>query len=243
MRRISLHLALVAAALGFALSANSAHALIVTVGCVNTNLSCTLQELAAGGSIRVDGQRFDNWVVNNASSVPVDLSGIVVAGLDDQSTSPGLRYIAQGPLNTLGLDLIDLDLRFAVATIAGSTGIAGTSLQIDQFAFGADNVGGFIGISEDVFEANGVDLLGEQLAFIDSSSGSMILSDAIFFGSRASIVVATNIIVTGDDSGDTVSLGRFTQRFVQIPEPSTLLLILVGLTGLSLRRASELDSR
>lgn len=243
MKRISLHLALVAAALGFALGANNAHALIVTVGCANTNLSCTLQELAAGGSIRVDGQRFDNWVVNNASSVPVDLSGIVVAGLDDQSTSPGLRYIAQGPLNTLGLDLIDLDLRFAVATIAGSTGIAGTSLQIDQFAFGADNVGGFIGISEDVFEANGVDLLGEQLAFIDSSSGSMILSDAIFFGSRASIVVATNIIVTGDDSGDTVSLGRFTQRFVQIPEPSTLLLILVGLTGLSLRRASELDSR
>jgi hypothetical protein len=233
MKRPSRQLALfIAIAWGCAVGANSAHALVVTGGCANTNSSCTLQELASGGSIRVNDKLFDNWFVDDSSTVSIDLSGIAVAALDDQPGNPGLQYIANGNLSTVGLDLIDLDLRFNVTATAGL--MAGASLRIDQFAFGGSNIGGLIGISEDIFAANGIDLLGEQSVFVENFSLSMALFDSIAFPLNASIVVATNIIVAGDANADVVSLDRFTQRFSQIPEPSTILLLTIGLAVIGL---------
>lgn len=246
MKKVFLReLALIATVLSCAVGANDSYALIVTVGCANANLTCTLQELASGGNITVDGKLFDNWVVDDASSVPIDLSGITVAALDDQPSNSGLQYIADGRLNTLGLDLIDLDLRFTARATSGLMAIAGTSLHIDRFTFADGNTGGFIGISEDILKENGVDLIGEQSVFADNSSGSMTKFDSIRFSSIASIVVETNILITGGNTGDGVNLDSFTQRFSQVPEPSTIFLVLAGLTGLLLpkRRLIEVEFR
>ena len=241
MKTISQKLAHIVMSMACVVGANQAHALIVTTGCANTNSSCTLQELASGASIAVDGQRFDNWLLNSASALPINLSGITVAGLDDQTNNPGLRYVAGGNLSTLGLDLIDLDLSFRVTTISGPM-VTGASLQIDQFLFSAGNVGGFVGVSEDILEANGVNLIGEQSVFAGNLAGSMALFDSITFASSSPIVVATNIIVSGDDSANAVSLDRFTQRFAiaLVPEPSTTLLLMAGLIGLLLPKRRRL---
>ena len=75
MKTISQKLALIVMSMACVVGANQAHALIVTTGCANSNSSCTLQELASGASIAVDGQRFDNWLLNDASTLPVDLTG------------------------------------------------------------------------------------------------------------------------------------------------------------------------
>lgn len=242
MKSISKTIAIVTTVLGCGFSANHAQALIVTNGCANTNTSCTLQELASGASIAVDGQQFDNWLVDDASTQSIDLSRIAVAGLDDQQNRSGLRYIAGISLSAVGSDLIDLDLRFRVTAMSGSVAITGASLMIDQLTFSPDNVAGFIGVSEDLLESNGVDLIGEQTVFADEFAGSMSLSDSLTFPHRSTMAVATNILVTGGADADAASLDRFTQRFIvaKVPEPPTTVLLMVGLAALLLPRCRRL---
>lgn len=219
-----------------AFGAGRVDALITTSGCSQANLSCTLQELAAGGSITIGAERFHNWRLDDASTQAVDVSAVVVTALDDLPGQPGLRFVANGQLRTTGFDLIDLDIRFDVLAIDGLTVLTGHSLRLDQLAFGVANQGGFIGVSEDAFSAGGIALLGELFVFADHASLAQALFDSAAWAEQASMLVATNILLTGDDPGDTTRLESFTQRFTQrsaqVPEPATLLLLAIGLAAL-----------
>ncbi|MEM7223771.1 MAG: hypothetical protein AAF495_12370 [Pseudomonadota bacterium] len=60
-------LALVAVAVVGLSYPQGAKALIMTSGCADTNLSCTLGDLAAGGSFQIDDKVFDSFVVDEKS--------------------------------------------------------------------------------------------------------------------------------------------------------------------------------
>jgi PEP-CTERM motif-containing protein len=216
---------------------------VITNGCSNTNASCTLGELVGGGSIVIDDKSFDNWFVDDFSTIPVITSGIQVLALDDQSLNTGLQFNANGQFSVTGLDLIDLDIGFSVSTLDGSARIKDNSLEINQFVFNAGNAGGFINIFEDVVDVNG-NLIGEKFVTADNSPpGFFDLFDSASFSPQAMIFVETTILLGGDSDFDSVSLDRFTQRFsqilepaTQIPEPVTLMLIGIGLAGLGFAR-------
>lgn len=223
-----------------------AHASVMTIGCADVNRSCTLQELVAGGSITASDKIFGNWIANDASTIPLDLSRITVLALDDQPQNPGLQFNANGTLATLGLEQIDLDLGFTVATLDGSPRIKDNSLQLDQFAFGPGNAGGLVQIAEAVFAANQIDLLGDKRVLADNrppSSPTSILFDSAAFAAQPAIFVQTNILVTGDGPADTVGLDVFTQRFSQIPEPPIIAVLGVGLVALGLARRRQRCNR
>ncbi|HNC52834.1 MAG TPA: hypothetical protein PLO14_11430 [Accumulibacter sp.] len=207
-------------------------ALVTTSGCAHVDQFCTLDELLApGANMRVNDKLFSNWSASDASTVQLDLSQIQILPLDDQESNPGLRYLAAGGLATAGFDQIDLDLSFAVSELGGSPRISGSSLTLDDFAFGSGNMGGLLKVSTDVWTAAGITLLGEENVF-SILAVDAILSDSLTFDPKASILVDTNILVTGEDAMDTVRLDAFTQRFSQAPEPMSLAIFGLALTAL-----------
>ncbi|ADE15791.1 protein of unknown function DUF1555 [Nitrosococcus halophilus Nc 4] len=110
--------------------------------------------------------------------------------------------------------------------------IRNNSLEINQFFFGENNVGGFINIFEDIFDGSG-NLIGTKSVVADNLPPVFFdLSGSSTFGPQSLISVEKTILISGDDPGDMVSLDGFTQRFSQVPEPTTLTLLGIGLAGL-----------
>ena len=218
------------------LGSGKAEAAVMTSGCVNADLSCNLQELVDGGSITIGDKLFDNWFADDFSDLSVDFSQIEVVPLDDQPLNPGLKYNANGQLSTLGLDLIDFELGFTIATLDGSSRIVNNSLEINQFSFGTNNFGGFIDISENILDESD-NPLGDKLVIADNFGGFFELFDSAEFAPQPLIQVETLILISGDDDNDTVSLDMFTQRFAQeIPEeiPESSILTMLGMIIVSL---------
>jgi hypothetical protein len=223
----------------FAGGAPQVDATIITSGCADAGVACTLAELSGGASIIIDDKRFDDWVLNyDDSSTAVDLVPITVTPLDDQPLNPGLQFDTNGEFSVVGFDTIDVGFSFTVSTLDGSALIKDNSLEINGFTFGLNNVGGFITIFEDVYDAT-ADLIGDKFVTADNELPVLDLFDSAQFAPQSQITVDTFIFLSGSDQDDTVSLDRFTQRFSQIPEPSGLLLLGIGLAGLGIYRKTQ----
>jgi hypothetical protein len=173
-----------------------ANATVITSGCLSS-VSCSLQELVDGGTITVNDKLFDNWFALDFSTQPVDLDGVSVTGLDDQPLNPGLQYDGGGQLVANDFDLIDLNIKFSVATLDGVARIKDVSLEIDVFEFGTTNFGGFIDIFEDVFDSTGSTLIVDPLVFADNlllQSPIFLMEQILFpsppFSSRAPFLLA-----------------------------------------------------
>ena len=209
----------------------------LTVGCADINQSCTLQELVDGGSITINDHLFSDWLVDDASTIAVDVSEIDVFALDDQANNPSLLYQANTQLQTVGFNEIDLYFGFSVAALSMDAKISGNSLKIEQFIFGTNNIGGLVIITEDVLSANGFDLIDGKFVVADNLAPPFFeLSDSAMFDSQSTIFIDNYIFITGDDTNDTVMLSAFSQRFSQVPEPATLGLMVAGLMGISFAR-------
>lgn len=218
-------------------SVEPGYATVITDGCSVANQSCTLSELVAGGSIVIDDKRCDDWSIRyDDSTTAANPNLIKVTPLDDQILNPGLQFDANGEFSVVGFDAIDIALGFRVSTLDGSARIKDNSLEINAFAFGANNLGGFIQIFEDVLDANG-DLIGEKFVTADNFPPPLLdLFDSAQFSPQPEIFAQKSIFLSGDDLGDTVSLDRFTQRFSQVPEPPALFLVGMGSAGLGLSK-------
>ena len=69
------------------------------------------------------------------------------------------------------------------------------------------------------------------------------LFDSAQFAPQSQLIVEKAIFLSGDGPIDTVSLDRFTQRFSQIPEPSGLMLLGIGLAGFGLYKKTRCFGR
>lgn len=238
--RSPLALILIVITITFGFSIHPVQATVITNGCANSN-SCTLVELAGGGTFIVEDKLFDDWWVDDFSSnAPLDLGSINVTALDDQPLNPGLRFDANGEFSIVGLDVVDITIGYSVSTLDGSARIKDNSLELTGYTFSTGNVGGFIEIYEDVFDIAG-NLIGEKFVTADGFNLPPVffnLFDSATFPAKSQIVTETTIFLSGDDPQDTVSLDSYEQRFsqVQIPEPGILLLLTLGLAGLVLTR-------
>jgi hypothetical protein len=225
------------------LSIGNAQATVITSGCANTNVSCTLDELVNGGSIVIDDKLFDSWFVTDSSSLSIDIGGIDVLALDDQPLNPGVQFNANGNLSTVGSTLIDLVLAFSVATLDGSARIKDNSLEIREFSFG-NNVGGFISIFEDIFDPSGT-LLGEKSVTADNFPPPILdLFDSAEFAPQSLVSVVKLISLSGDGPDDIVSLDAFVQRFSQVPVPvpATFVLVALGAVGIGYQQHKQIKA-
>lgn len=207
-----------------------ARAVVTTSGCANVNVSCTLAELFAGGSIQANDKLFNNWgLERNAGSVAPNLGLIDVIGLDDGGLNPGpgLRYNGNGALAVVGGDFIDLAFNYGVWVLNPPPEIVDNSLEILNAAVVGD---GFLVIDETVFD-QGLNVIGNKHVEIDPAFGTEILFDELEFDKMTHLVVEKAIFLDAGFFG-AAALNVFEQRFSQAPEPGTLALFGVGLVAL-----------
>ena len=217
-----------------------ASSVVMTSGCANVDVSCTLGELAQGGAILAGDKLFSEWSVEDFSTLPVPLDDVDVVGLDD-ALDAGIRYQSAIALSTDGFDLIDLAVSFVVTATDPAMRISGGSVELEAFEFGAGNVGGVVTLFTDLFDLADFLLDASVLTADNFPPPFFVLSDSWAFSPQSSAKVETEILVTGDGGSDVATLSAFSQRFTQIavPEPPVLALVLVALlAGLAARRRS-----
>ena len=223
----------------------------------------SLGDLFGGGSIVAGDKLFDSWQLISYDSSDAtrsfDAFNIEVTPLDDGGLNPGpgLQFdVLNNELTVIGdgiLAYVDLTFAFRVSVLDSNMAITGSSLEfLPGGAFLGWTVDDSYDLGNYIFETVGSeaglsDLGTEEIEFsVSKLPGTtedflVEISDSLTFASQNEIWITKNIYVWAADATDTAGTYRFGQRFAQtaVPEPSTLLLIGLGVAGLAFLRASR----
>ena len=201
-----------------------------------------MKDLFAGADITVGDKLFNNWGLEyDDSDVEIDYSLIDVTGDDADPLNIGLHFDANGQLSVFGPDsFLDISFIFDVTVLDPDFLINGSSLEITETNFAGE--GGIITVLETVSDSddNEIDVME---AIVDNYFGDEMLFDSLAFDSLASVSIIKDILIQTDefedDSAELVSFEQHfsqTRRGVDVPEPSTLFLMGMGLFAIGAAR-------
>ncbi len=219
---------------------STAHATVVTTGCGGGD-TCTMTQLTAGGTITAGSLRFHSFsVLADAGNVTVDEGTISLTGLDDAGLDPGpgFRFNSNGELSTSSAEEIIYAFSFSVTDVGGANTMKDGSLRAGNNTFGAD----------DEWEVEARVPSTNFLADLEITDGtfvsSVLFDDTLDFAPTSAITARHNIGLFSDFALSTgATLESYTFRVSQIPEPSSLTLVLTGLVlGTSMRRHRRVGS-
>jgi hypothetical protein len=197
-----------------------------------------LLDLFEGADITVGDKLFANWGLEyNDSAVEIDFGEIEVSGDDADPLNIGLHFDANGQLSVFGPDsFLDISFVFDVTVLDPDFLINGSSLEITETDFAGE--GGIITVLETVSDSDGNEI-DVMEAYSDNLFGDEMLFDSLAFGSLASVSVIKDILIQTDEfEDDSAELVSFEQHFsqtsrgVDVPEPSILFLMGMGLAAI-----------
>ncbi len=198
-----------------------------------------LLDLLNGQPITAGDKVFSGWtLVNLVSTDPAsdpDLALIDVSARHDPF-NPGLHFESNGQLTVDGVNFIDLQLGFLVETLDAQPRILGSSLQLGDVAFGG--IGGSATIIASAVAGSG-DTFPDQTVFADNLFGLVNAFASTSFPLESALFVTTNLLVTGDFEGDSVTVNNWEQRFSEVPEPGTLALLASGAIAAAVRSRGD----
>ena len=207
----------------------TANATVTTTGC-GGGTSCTMTQLTGGGTITAGSLRFDNFaVLADAGSATVDESTITLTGLDDMGLDPGpgFRLDSNGELMTAGGEDLIYAFSFDVTDVNGESTLKDASLAAGTNAFGFDD---FWQVEGRIPASN----IFSDIEIIDGTFEVSQLFDTFDFTLTDAITARHNINLDSTPAFATgATLTSYTFRVSQIPEPSTLAMLLLGLAGMA----------
>jgi hypothetical protein len=175
--------------------------------------------------ISIFDKKFSDW--NFSSYYGVDLSRIYVTPLSDDPLNPGLQFTI-GPEYSM---IPDFTLYYDVATIDGVARIKDASLEITDINI-TDIDNAAFRIDEYEYDS-ALFFYTVEVINLDADPDIFEPFASSNFIPQSNMTVATIVSDYGafDFSTDSIT---FEQRFSQIPEPSTILLLGFGLAGVGL---------
>ena len=197
----------------------------------------TLLDLFQGETITAGDKVFSNWQLDDFTLGPTaagSLDDIFVTPLEDEPLNPGVKFNIPNGLNT-GDSFVVLEFFFDVSTASGEALIKDNSLWLNGFTFVPGSTGGVINFFEAISDAAGAPLGSKFVQALPGDtpdSGDPDHFDSAEFAPQSLVHVFKQIELVGDG----VILTMFEQRFSQVPEPSSLVLLTFGLVASLSRR-------
>lgn len=193
-------------------------------------VSFTLQQVIDNGGFTTgNGVTFSSFSVSitGALSGSIDADDLVLS-FEEGSSSAG--FTLTGPISAADGEVGDVFLSFAVSTQAGIDGALLSALNV------AGGGGGALASVDELIKS----IAGASLGLLSTSDtggpGAPITDAAIAFAPQTSIRVMKDILVDssilGGGQGGSARISFVQQTFTLAPEPTTLALVLGGLTGL-----------
>ncbi|MBX3426342.1 MAG: hypothetical protein KF688_11735 [Pirellulales bacterium] len=182
----------------------------------------TLAQLFAGNTITAGNARFSHWELlelDSTTGVNPLLSQIFVTPISSDLDQPGLNYSTNGHLAALGVNAVDMQLRFRVSTLPGGKAFVGQSLALAGITMGGPS--GLAFVSQENASLSGVDL-GSTLIMADNETDFLQNADLETFAPQLALSVTMNVFLTGLSATDTVNLTSFFQLFSQTGPPNLL---------------------
>lgn len=218
-----------------------------------------LSELIAGGTIQVDDKLFDDWtyeVIEDNEEVKPDLANIDVIPIsaagdpNPYEPGPGVRFETNGEVTLVKVDpnatgpvSFTAVIGFSVEALDPLHPIKDNLLELTGWTFDNELLGQFavvgaINIVETVTDEAGVEIASKEVFFDQTLSTTPFskLLDTRDFDPLSKIFVQKEILLIAHFERDEVSLDSFEQRFSQVPEPTTVALLTLGLAGIGWRR-------
>lgn len=200
------------------------HSIVLAVGLVVLSTGSprdaeglTLDALASGGIVTTGVLTFSNFEIAIGGDLPSSLDEYPVQVLDD-----GFRL--SGPLSALFGASGTLLLSYDVSS-SDPGGILGVTLFADGIVVG-DGAQAYV--AESLFAEDDTPL-GSLFVYAATGVGSEVI-DALVLGGAPSLHVVKSVSVR---SGTFAAVPFVDQRFLVVPEPLSLLLVLGGLAGLA----------
>ena len=234
------------------LTVKDVSAVTILTGCAGGDFGaeCSLQELLSGGSIETGGLKFDQWTLpGNINEIGAALGSVKVVPLDE-NVAVGLHYFGNGALAYAPpapeFSAVDLKFGFRLTGLGGAT-VDGDTLEIFGVQYGTnEEASGFAFLSQsdctDGFDAPllcGAPIAGASPTAISDQLFGDALVDTKTFAPQSAFFLTLGIQL-GGVAPDSIDLLEFEQRFrlnetppgPTVPEPSSLILLCAGASGL-----------
>lgn len=212
---------------------------------LNNPMDYTIQEIIDGNGLRVGDKVFDDFSIVSTGTTGItlpDAASVKVKGGLDSGGNIELEFFGGWVAGTG--ELINSTIEFTVEADSPFL-IQAVELSMQNFAaFGQ----GQVNIAENIFLNEDETIIGIAPPFLNTfyegNTGTLVNLDSatIVPGPQSKLYVSKDITVRDLSDGNQASsahLSRFTQTYIQIPEPGTVVLFLSGGALLMMRRRGD----